>query len=722
MTDTLHSADTESESSSFSLTRRAFIGGSATVVALFALDAAPGSKMAKALAASLPTGSTGGTINGWISVNADNSVNVAFGGAEMGQGIMTGLAQAAAEELLVDWSQVRSLAAPAAQSYVTGGSWGVRANFRNMRIAGAQAREVLVAAAAARWGVEPSTCTVASGIITNGATSEMLTYAQVASDAAALTPSATPPLVDPSKFRIVGRTQNRIDLPSKVDGSAVFGIDVRVPGMVHAAVLNSPVLGGTLARTPAVPAGASAVVPLGNAVAVVASNTWAAFKAASALKVTWKNPANASQLSTATINSQATTLLASGTAQPAALNVGDANGAFASAKTKIDATYQLPFLPHVCMEVLNCTASVTPTSCEVWVPTQAASWVVGTAMSITGLSASAITVHPTLLGGGLGRKIEQDYVAQAITVAKAIGKPVKLTWRREEDLSHDQYRPMGLVRVRLGADASGNVSSYNLRTVTPSPLFQRGWMGPNGSDNVDGAEDMGYSIPNKYVEWVRHTTTVPVGFWRSVGVSINCFAVESAVDELAVSLKVDPLALRRQMLASDPRALAVLDRAAADLGWSSPAPVGVGRGIAFSNGFGSLVALAVEVSQPSSGVMKVNRVACAVDVGLAVNPGQVESQMQGGIIQGISSAFWGQTTFSGGKASSRNFSNTRMLLMKETPSITVSIIDSGLESLGGVGEVAVPPTAPALANAWFKLTGKRLRALPFFPAASRMGD
>ncbi len=713
----------QKSSSSTGVSRRAFLGGTAAVVAMFALDAAPGSKMAQALAASLPSDATGGAVNGWIQINADNTVTIAFGGAEMGQGILTGLAQAAAEELMVAWSQVRTQAAPASQSYITGGSYGIRANFNAMRIAGAQAREVLVASAAATWGIAAGSCSVTDGIVTNTVTKASLSFAQLAKDAATRTPSASPTLTGTSQFRVIGRSMARLDIPSKVDGSAVFGIDVRVPGMVYAAVRNCPTIGGTLAKTPAKPAGAIAVVPLGTAVAVVASNTWAAFRAAEALSVSWTTPSTASQLNSATIAAQAQTLMATGTpGSPAAERIGDAAGSFASASSKVEATYSLPYLPHVCMEVLNCTASVTATSCEVWVPTQAASWVQATAMAITGLPASAVTVHPTLLGGGLGRKIEQDYVSQAITVSKAVGKPVKLTWRREEDLSHDQYRPMGLVRVRLGADASGALTSLAVRTVAPSPLFQRGWMAPTGNDNVEGAEGLPYAIPNRLVEYVRHTAAVPVGFWRSVGNSINCFAVESAIDELATSLRVDPLEFRRRMLASDPRTLAVLQRAASDIGWSSTPPAGVARGLAISNGFGSIVALAVEVSQPTTGVMRVNRVACAVDCGFVVNPGQVESQLQGGIIQGISSAFWGQTTFSNGVASSRNFSNTRMLLMKETPSITVSQLQSGLDMIGGIGEVGVPPVAPALANAWSRLTGTRMRSLPFFPSANHMDD
>jgi isoquinoline 1-oxidoreductase beta subunit len=343
---------------------------------------------------------------------------------------------------------------------------------------------------------------------------------------------------------------------------------------------------------------------------------------------------------------------------------------------------------------------------------------VGTVESITGLPASAITVHPTLLGGGLGRKIEQDYVAQAVKVAKAIGKPVKLTWSREEDLSHDQYRPSALVRVRLGLDAGAGVSSYAVRVVTPSPLFQRGWIGATGNDNVDGAAGLPYAFANRLVEYVRDPAAVPVGFWRSVGESINCFAIESALDEAAVLAGVDPLAFRQQLLAARPRELAVLNAAAAMIGWGTAPAAGVARGLALGTGFGSIAAMAVEVSQPVAGTMKVNRVVCAVDCGVAVNPTQVESQIEGGIIQGISSALWGQTTFSSGKASSRNFSNTRVLKMKETPAIQVQIITSGLGNLGGIGEVGVPPVAPALANAWAKLTGTRMRTMPFFPGAT----
>lgn len=709
----------------WSVGRRAFLGGGLGALVTFALEASPVGSMAKAFGApaagaALPAAAA--AVNGWVTVNADNTVTVFFGGAEMGQGIMTGLAQGVAEELMVDWSQVQTAAAPTAQSYVTGGSFGVRGNLRAMRIAGAQALYKLTSAAASQWGVSQSQCSAAHGLVANTATGQTLTYAQLAAAAASVTAPTTPTLTDPAAFRILGTSAARTDLPSKVNGSAVFGIDVKVPGMVYAAIKHCPTVGGTLASTPAVPSGALAVVPLGNAVAVVATNTWAAMNAAANLSVSWKNPANASQLSSAAMLTQAKSLMATGTpGSPIAEQVGDAPGAYAAATSKVEATYQLPYLPHVCMEVLNCTASVTATSAEVWVPTQAASWVVGTVASITGLAPAAITVHPTLLGGGLGRKIEQDYVAQAVKIAKAVGKPVKLTWSREEDLGHDQYRPSALVRIRLGMDAAGSVSSFASRIVTPSPLYQRGWIGATGNDNVDGAVGLPYAIPARLVEYVRNPAAIPVGFWRSVGESINCFAVESAIDEAAALVGADPVAFRRKLLAAEQRTLAVLDAAAAGIGWSTSPAAGVARGIAVGTGFGSLAALAVEVSQPTAGVMKVNRIVCAVDCGLAVNPGQVESQIQGGIIGGISSALWGQTTFSSGKASSRNFSNTRLLKMKETPPIEVKIIQSGIGNLGGIGEVGVPPTAPALANAWAKLTGTRIRTLPMFPSAGSMG-
>lgn len=722
MTDVL--TPTPDTSSAATIGRRGFLGATAGIagaLVLFNLEAGPLGSLSKATATT-SLGDVPTPVSGWVGINADNTVTVAFGGAEMGQGVLTGLAQAVAEELMVDWSQVTTQVAPPANSYITGGSYGIRGNLLKMRVVGAQARDMLIAAAAAQWKITPSACTAASGVVTNTLTGETLKYVQLAAAAAQQPTPASPTLTDPTKFRIIRTRAKRIDIPSKVNGSAKFGIDTMVPGMVFAAIKQCPTIGGTLVGTPAVPAGAIAVVPLGNAVAVVASNTWAAMNAAANLQVSWKIPTTAAGLTTTKLVAAQAALMQNGTVStPIAEQVADAPGAFTGSAVKVEQTYSVPYLPHVMMEVPNCTASVTATSAEVWAPTQAPSWVVGTVKAITGLDEAHITVHATLLGGGLGRKIEQDYIAQAVTVAKAIGKPVKLTWSREEDLGHDQYRPSGQVRVRIGLDNAHKVNSYAARIVTPSPLFQRGWMGPTGNDNVEGAKDLPYQFPNRLVEYVRDPAAVPVGFWRSVGNSINCFAVESAIDEAARAVGADPVAFRRELLGSDLRTIQVLNSAADQIGWTTPAPAGVGRGIAIGTGFGSLVALAIEVSQPVLGTLQVRRVACAVDVGLAVNPDQVEAQMQGGILHGLSAALWGQTTFSSGRASSRNFSNTRVVKMKETPLISVKIFESGAQFLGGVGEVAVPPVAPALANAYAALNGTRVRTLPFFPGATMGG-
>jgi len=796
MTDTVETTMSEihARTTLARMSRRTLLGGTAGAIVLFALDASPLTRLQAAIAAGTPAPAA---VNGWIAINPDNTVTIGFGGAEMGQGIMTGLAQGAAEELMVEWAQVQSAATPTGLSFISAGSYGIRGHLGTMRLAGAQAREMLRSAAATQWGVDPSQCSMAAGVVTNTASGATLTYAALASAAAALTPPDSPVLTDPSAFRIIGTTAARVDLSGKVNGKAQFGIDARVPGMVFAAIKHCPTFGGTVVKTPTTPAGTLGVVNLGNAVAVVATNSWAAMNSAANLTVSWTTPAGVSALTSSTILTTAQSLMATGTpGSPLAEQIGDAPTAFTSAATKVDSTYTLPFLPHVMMEVPNCTVSLTRngagavTAAEVWVPTQAASWVMSTVAGITGLASSAVTVHPTLLGGGLGRKVEQDYVSQAVKVAMAITQPVQLVWAREEDLAHDQYRPMGLVRVRLGADSSGVPAAFHTRIVAPSVLYQRGWMAPTGNDTIEGAVGLSYAIPNKLVEYVRHPTTVPVGFWRSIGDSINCFAVESALDELALALGTDPVALHVQMLSGNARGAAVVSAAASGLGWTTPpasvsitgatgtgtaqtyatasahgfivgqtvtitgiapagynktgavitavtdtthftiagatsaastsggAVTGIGRGISYSEGDGSLCAVALEVAQPAVGGLRVTRASIAIDCGIAVNPGQVEAQMQGGFIQGISSALWGQTTWASGKASSRNFSNTRVLRMAETPAITVQIIQSGMSNLGGVGEAGVPLAAPAIANAYARLTGTRVRTLPFFPAAT----
>lgn len=660
------------------------------------------------------------TVNAWIRIGSDESITVLIGSSEMGQGIYSGLAQAAAEELLVDWARVQTAPAPANISWLTGGSSSIRRHFQPTRVAAAAAREMLIAAAAQTWGVLPAICKANLGRVLNTVSGVSLTYGQLAQLASTLPVPVNPPLVPTNAFRLIGQSVPRTDIPAKTNGSAKFGLDAFLPGMVFAVIKHCPSLGGTLKSTPAVPPGASAVVPLDNAVAIVASNTWQAMQAAAELQANWSIPTSAKGIDSALYLTQAQKLMASGPVVIAE-QTGDINGAFQGAAHTLEITYSLPYLAHACMEVLNCTVQLTAAQCDIWVPTQAPGSVLNTAVSLTGLPASKINVHPTYMGGGLGRKFEQDYVIQAIRVAKALGKPVKLTWSREEDMAHDQYRPMALIRVRVALDAGGNIKGWAFRNVSPSILFQRGFLPTSGVDSqaVDGATKLAYAFGSRITEYARHPATVPVGFWRSVGNSINAFAVESALDEIAAFTNTDSLQLRRQLLANDPRSLAVLNAAASLGGWGTTLAAGHARGIAFTASFGSVVAQVAEISQPAAGNIKVHKVACAIDCGSAVNPNSVEAQMQGGIFHGLSAALWGQVTFTGGKASARNFSNYRVLRMNEAPVISVRIVQTGAP-LGGVGEPGVPPIAPAVANAYARLTGTRVRALPFF-SGGRMG-
>jgi isoquinoline 1-oxidoreductase beta subunit len=537
----------------------------------------------------------------------------------------------------------------------------------------------------------------------------------------------TPPLTDPSNYKIIGKSLPRIDVPSKVNGSAIYGQDVRVPGMVYAAMRHGP-FGATLANNPAVPAGALSVVKTHaiesrgaiqsgdvNGVAVVATNTWAAMQGAKAVRAKWNLPSNIADLDSTAIRTQANSLMTSGSpilGEPAS---GDVDSALAAASTKIDSTYYVPYLAHANLEVLNCTVSYDGSSCEIWVPTQAANSVVATAQQITGLAVDKITVHTTLLGGGLGRKLEQDFVAEAIQVAMAVSAPVMLVYPREEDIGFDQFRPMALVNVKAAVD-SGAVPAWKYRTVSPSVLGQHGFLPPGAPDSMctGGATGLLYSFGSQRMEWVPHPVGIPVGFWRSVAHSVNTFVVESALDELAALDGTDPIEFRRGLLAGNARATAVLNAADALSSWRKTLPAGHGWGIAFSDGFGSTVCQVVEISNVTANTFKVRRVACVIDCGRAINPEAIESQLQGGIVQGLGAALWGEVTFANGAAEMRNFNRYRLLRLSEMPRVTVKILSSD-SPIGGVGETAVPPIAPAVANAYFNVTGTRVRTLPFFP-------
>ncbi|GAA1904997.1 xanthine dehydrogenase family protein molybdopterin-binding subunit [Lapillicoccus jejuensis] len=660
---------------------------------------------------------TSSALGAWVRIGADESVTILVGAAEMGQGVFTSLAQLVAEELEVDWARVRSEAAPAAAVYanplthaqLTGGSTSVRGYFDALRTAGAAAREMLVAAAAARFGVAPGACVAARGVVTCPSTGASARYGALAADAARRPVPTAPALKPPARWTTIGRSVPRVDLPAKVRGAAVYGIDVRVPGMLHAVVRHSPMVGGTVASVGPRPAGALGVVDCGDAVVVAAATTWEAMQAARGLKVTWTAPPTTSATTSATISAQARSLMTAGPAVVAE-SAGSATAAIAASTRTVDATYELPYLPHAPMEPPACTASVTAAGCELWAPTQAPGLAAATAAGICGLTPDKVTVHPTMLGGGLGRKFENDFVAHAVKASKALKAPVKVTWPREEDLGHDQYRPMALIRVRAGVTA-GRLTGWSHRIVTPSILFQRGWV-PDGavdSQSVDGAVDLPYALPDRLVEQVRHPAAVPVGFWRSVGNSLNCFAVESALDEVALAAGVDPLALRLRLV-DDPRAAAVLTAVTSAAGWSRP-PAGRGLGLALTRSFGSYVALVAQVAQPAPGTVRVERVWCAADCGRLVNPDTVDAQLTGGILHGLSATLFGRTTFERGVASPRNFDELRVVRMADAPVVSVQLLPS-TAAPGGVGEPGVPAVAPAVANAWARLTGVRRRSLP----------
>jgi isoquinoline 1-oxidoreductase beta subunit len=621
---------------------------------------------------------------------------------------------------MVDWTKVKVVASPAGPTYGnplfggyqgTFGSYSMRGFYQPMRVAGATVREMLKAAAAQAWNVPVASVTAASGAVSLNGASTIRTYGQLAASAALQAPPTNPPLLGSGQY--IGKSMPRADLPAKVNGSAIYGIDVQMAGMLCASVLNSPVFGGTLpaGSLPVTPAGCVAVVGLGNAVAVVAHDTYAAIKGARSLTVNWSLPAGATQVSNGSILSAAQKFMTNGPAQTAE-TVGNAAAAYASAPFKLDQTYTLPFVPHACMEVLNCTAVVTANSCTIWAPTQSQANVVATAAALTGLPSSAITLNTTFLGGGLGRKLETDFISQAILIAMAMkGTPVKMTWSREEDFRHDQYRPMALSRVQAGYDAAGNILAWSNRLVAPSYAYQHG--GSIGVDflTIPGAIGLPYAFGSRLVEYVRHTATVPVGSWRSIGCSINNFVVESALDEIAVATGVDPLALRQNLLQGNARALAVLDAAATMGGWSTPTPAGHARGLAFCASDNGFVAQVIELTRPTKSTVKVLTVSCAVDVGLAVNPDCVTAQIEGGVVHGLSSSLWGQMPIGGGKAQISNFDNYRMMRMSDMPVINVQIINGG-GSLGGAGEISVPPVAPAVASALARLKGARIRSLP----------
>ena len=751
----------ESASAACDLSRRDFIVRAAGGLALgFLLPSLL--KPTEARAAGINPADT--PVNAWLRIGTDETISLTIGSSEMGQGSFSGLAQILAEDLMVKFANIEvvqggpTLATPAplGTAINTVGSSVTRTNYWKLRDAAAIAREMLVQAAMNAVG-DPvrANFSVSDGVVVQVSSGKKLTYGQLAAAAALLPPPAAAPLVPDSAFRVIGKTMPRFDIPDKVNGRAIYGLDVQLPNMVYGVVKHCPTLGGTLASTPSVPSGMIAVVATKvvattnrgieavnnvNAVVVVGTNTWDAWQASKSLRVTWKLPANSATLNDAQFVSDAQALassavpyVAGGANPPGTLYTveGDASlaaTAIAGAAKTVDVVYRLPYVAHATMEVLNCTVDyVAGLKCDIYVPTQSAKTVLSLAVSITGLSPSQITVHTTYLGGGLGRKAEVDYVSQAIQVGMALGRPVKVMWPREEDFTHDQYRPMALIHAKAGLDVHGAVQGWSYRNISPSILAQRGAvLGAKGdSQGIEGAQGLPYNLGARVTEYVTHPSPIPVGFWRSVGASLNTFGVESMIDELAAAAGADPYLFRRGLI-TDPRWLAVLD-AAAQLGnWNTPVAKGHARGIAIGTAFNSIVAEVVELSSATATSVKVARVSVVLDSYLVVNPGQVEAQLVGGVVHGLNAALYGRQTFVNGAAQARNFSNSRMIRLGEMPSVTVAVMPNPkasdrTQAIGGVGELGVPTLAPALANAYFKLTGVRVRSLPLFPNSTMGG-
>jgi len=661
--------------------------------------------------------------NAWLRIGPDDSVLVMVDRSEMGQGVATSLPMLLAEELEADWSKIRIEFAPADKAYTnpmfgmqgTGGSTSVRAAYTPLRKAGAAAREMLVTAAAETWGVDKAACRAEQGAVIHAETKRRLTYGKLVTKAATVPLPHDVPLKDPKDWKILGTRVPRLDTPPKVDGSAQFGIDVKATGMLVAVIARSPVFGGRVGRLDAAQAkavpGVRQVVQVSSGVAVVADGYWPAKQGRDALDITWDDGPNAS-VSSASIAQ----LFARRAEQPGAVarHDGDPDGTLGSAPAKVDATYDLPFLAHATMEPMNCTAHVRPDGVDIWAPTQFQTGAQGLGAKIGGVTPDKVNVHTTYLGGGFGRRFELDFIQEALETSKAVGAPVKVIWSREDDIRNAQYRPACRHVLRAGLDGAGRPVAWTHRIVAPSILAR---VFPdtvkNGLDEeaVEGGVGMPYTIPNVHVDYLLTDTGIPVGFWRSVNNSYNAFVVESFIDELAHAAKQDPYKYRRDLLGRSPRHLGVLNLAASKAGWGTPLPAGRSRGIAVYKSFESYVAEVAEVSVASDGAVKVHRVVCAVDCGPVVNPDTVEAQMQGGIVYGLTAALYGEITIEGGRVQQSNFNDYPMLRLADMPQVEVHIVPS-TDSQGGVGEPGTPPIAPAVCNAIFAATGKRIRKLP----------
>ena len=662
--------------------------------------------------------------NAWLKIDPDGQVTVIVAKSEMGQGVSTALPMIVAEELEADWSKVRAEFAPAEDRYAdpvsgrqsTGGSTSVRRSWDALRLAGAAARHMLVAAAAREWGVGEEDCEAREGAVAHKPTGRALGYGPLSVKAASLPVPSNPPLKDSSRFTIVGKPWPRNDMAAKAEGKAAFGIDTFIEGMLYAAVARPPAFGGkplsfNEKAALAVP-GARQVVVIEQGVAVLAESLPAAWSARRALDVKWSAGTDPRW------SDEALDRLLSGSIEKegtVARDSGDAVRVLSSGAKIVEAVYKTPYLHHATMEPMNCSAHVSGGECRIWAPTQNQSGARAVGASVTGLPPGKVFVHTTYLGGGFGRRSEVDYVREAVTLAVAARRPVKLIWTREEDVKGGFYRPASLTRVRGALDAGGRIAAWSHKIAVPSimariaPQMMKGGVDRSA---VDGIVETSYEIPNLRVEWVRADAPVPVGFWRSVGNSINAFTIESFIDELAHAAGKDPLEFRLSHLKEGSRPRRLLKALAEKARWGSPLPAGRFRGVAQHFSFGTFAAHVAEVSiDKKSGTFVVHRLVAAADCGGLVNPDTAAAQLESGALMGLSAALKEKLSFSDGGVASSNFDDYPVLRIHEAPEVEAHLFPSG-EALGGLGEPGLPSVAPAVANAVFAAAGRRLRELP----------
>jgi isoquinoline 1-oxidoreductase beta subunit len=672
-------------------------------------------------------------VNAWVVIRPDDTVVIRIARSEMGQGTITGLAQMVAEELECNWSKVTTEYPTPGQSvkrkrvwgdFSTGGSRGIRQSQDYVRKGGAAARMMLVQAAANEWGVPTAECSAANSVITHKPSGRTTTYGKVAEAAAKLTPPSEITLKDPKEWKLIGKSVARLDTLPKVTGAQVYGADLKLPGMLNAAIKDCPVFGGKVksfeaAKVTGMP-GVRHVVPVGESgVAVVADTWWQAKTALDALPIVWDDGPNAS-VSSATIDAMLKAGLDAEQAFVRNQN-GDAKAAIAGAVKKIEAVYSYPFQNHAPMEPMNATAKYTPDFCEVWVPTQNGEAAFAATTAAAGLPPEKCEVYKINLGGGFGRRgAFHDYVTQAVQIAKQIpGTPVKLLWSREEDMLHGKYHPVMQAKLKGGLDAAGNLVGLHCRLSGQSiltvvfPQFLQ-----DGRDNLTfqgldptGDFAFGYSVPNLLIDHAMRNTHVPPGFWRGVNINQNAIFMECFMDELAHAAGQDPLAFRRKLMAKHPKHLAVLNAVADRAGWGKPAPKGVHRGLSQMMAFGSYVAACAEISVSGGNKVKVQRIVCATDPGHVVNPAQVDRQIAGSFVYGLSALFMEECTVKDGHMVETNFNTYDSMRIAQMPKVESIIMPSG-GFWGGVGEPTICVAAPAVLNAFFAATGKRIRSVP----------